>query len=71
MTAYKMLQILRLTHGASDVRYGRCCLGCWSRITAALRMKGVCWVLDTYGLGRLMGLVELLLDPSRRLRLGS
>jgi hypothetical protein len=41
ITAYRMPQIFRFTQGASDVRYGRCCLGCWSRITAARRMKGV------------------------------
>ena len=41
ITAYKTPHIFRLNHGALDVRYGRCCLGCWSRTTAARRMKGV------------------------------
>ena len=41
MTAYKMLHILRFSQGASDVRYGLCCLGRWSQITAARRMNGV------------------------------
>jgi hypothetical protein len=41
ITVYKIPHILRFTQGASEVRYGLCCLGCWSRITAARLMKGV------------------------------